>query len=326
MSHLYAEISIIIGKRFSVFQFFCNSDAAEVEIEAAGFSKRMNMKTKDKEAPEKTEVLSPFREKLHEVIFEADTPAGKAFDVILLISILASVLVVLLESVPSLHDRFIDEFNILEWFFTIIFSIEYVLRLYCVLRPLKYATSFYGVIDLLSILPTYLSLIFSGTHYLLVIRALRLMRVFRIFKLGHFIREGRVLINALRASRFKITVFMTFVLLLVTIIGAVMYLVEGGANTNFSSIPKSIYWAVVTLTTVGYGDITPVTNLGQFLSALVMILGYAVIAVPTGIVSVELMRSEESSGTSTQVCRHCSREGHDPDAIFCKYCGEPLHQ
>ena len=283
------------------------------------------MKMKDKHAPGPTKTLSPFRERLHEIIFEADTPAGKAFDVLLLISIVASVLVVLLESVPSLHDRFIREFYLLEWFFTILFSIEYLLRLYCVIRPWKYATSFYGVIDLLAILPTYLSMVFSGTHYLLVIRALRLMRVFRIFKLGHFIREGRVLINALRASRFKITVFMTFVLLMVTIIGAVTYLVEGGANANFSSIPKSIYWAIVTLTTVGYGDITPVTNLGQFLSALVMILGYAVIAVPTGIVSVELMRSEGSSGTSTQVCRHCSREGHDEDATYCKYCGEPLH-
>ena len=266
-----------------------------------------------------------LKERLHEVIFEADTPAGKLFDVWLLVFILASVLVVILESVPELRIRHLGLFPLLEWIFTIAFTIEYILRLYCVRRPISYATSFYGVVDLLSILPTYLSLVFSGTHYLLVIRALRLMRIFRIFKLGHFIREGRVLVDALQRSREKITVFMIFVLLMVTIIGAVMYLVEGGRNEAFSSIPQSIYWAVVTLTTVGYGDITPTTGLGRFFSALVMILGYAVIAVPTGIVSVGLMESQKSVSVNTQVCRHCGREGHADDALYCKYCGKPLY-
>lgn len=270
--------------------------------------------------------LTPLKEKLHEIIFEADTGAGKAFDVVLLMLILASVLVVSLESVPVLHDRYLTTFTILEWVFTIAFTIEYLLRLYCVLQPWKYATSFFGIIDLLAILPTYLSIFITGAQGLIVIRGLRLLRVFRIFKLGHFIKEGVVLIRALQASRNKIIVFMMFVVLMVTIIGAVMYLVEGGRNDSFSSIPKGIYWAIVTLTTVGYGDITPITGLGQFLSALVMILGYAVLAVPTGIVSVELMQSEKKfSEITTQACPFCGQEGHDPDAVFCKHCGNPLH-
>lgn len=277
-------------------------------------------------AAEGSEQSTPLKAKLHEIIFEADTPAGKTFDVGLLIFILASVLVVLLESVPVLHDRYLQTFVVLEWIFTIAFTIEYLLRLYCVLKPLKYATSFFGIIDLLAILPTYLSIFVAGTQGLIVIRGLRLLRVFRIFKLGHFIKEGVVLIRALQASRNKIIVFMMFVVLMVTIIGAIMYLVEGGRNDAFSSIPKGIYWAIVTLTTVGYGDITPITGIGQFFSALVMILGYAVIAVPTGIVSVELMHSERKySEISTQACHFCGQEGHDPDAVFCKYCGNPLH-
>jgi voltage-gated potassium channel len=215
---------------------------------------------------------------------------------------------------------------VLEWVFTLAFTLEYLLRLYCVERPMSYAKSFFGIVDLLSILPTYISLVVVGTHYLLVIRALRLLRIFRILKLGHFVREGRVLIDALRSSREKITVFMIFVLLMVTIIGAVMYLVEGGQNPNFSSIPRAIYWAIVTLTTVGYGDITPTTSFGQFLSAIVMILGYAVIAVPTGIVSVGLMNREKKTNVNTQNCRFCGREGHADDALYCKYCGKPLHQ
>jgi len=270
--------------------------------------------------------FSPLRNKLHEIIFEADTPAGKAFDIALLVLILASVVIVSLESVPGLHDRYLEEFTTLEWVFTIAFTIEYLLRLYCVMHPWKYATSFFGIIDLLSILPTYLSIFVAGTQGLIVIRGLRLLRVFRIFKLGHFIKEGVILIRALQASRNKIIVFMMFVVLMVTIIGAIMYLVEGGQNDSFSSIPKGIYWAIVTLTTVGYGDITPITGIGQFLSALVMILGYAVLAVPTGIVSVELMQSEKKfSEISTQACPYCGNEGHDPDASFCKFCGNPLH-
>lgn len=276
-------------------------------------------------AAEKNPNFDPRKERLHEIIFEADTPKGKAFDVWLLIFILASVMIVILETVPSLQERFGQTFLIMEWIFTIFFTIEYFLRLYCVYRPLKYATSFFGVIDLLSFLPTYLSLFIAGTQYFLVIRALRLLRVFRIFKLTHFLREGIVLVRALRESRRKILVFMMFVVLMVTIIGAMMYLVEGGQNPSFSSIPKSIYWAIVTLTTVGYGDITPVTNFGQFLSAIVMILGYAVIAVPTGIVSVGIMQSEKATPT-TQACRYCGRGGHDNDATYCKYCGARLNE
>ena len=268
---------------------------------------------------------NPVKERLHEIIFEADTPAGKIFDVALLIAISASVLLVMLESVGSIQVRFSREFYVVEWLFTIFFTIEYLLRLYSVYRPWKYATSFFGVIDLLAIIPTYLSVFIIGSHYFLVIRALRLLRVFRIFKLGHFLVEGSLIIRALRASRAKITVFLTFVLLLVIIIGSVMYLVEGGFNPSFSSIPRSIYWAIVTLTTVGYGDITPVTNLGQFLSAAVMILGYGILAVPTGIVSAEFSR-EGQAPTNTQACRYCGREGHDDDAVHCKYCGEKLNE
>lgn len=267
----------------------------------------------------------PLKERLHEIIFEAETQAGKAFDVALLIAIIASVLVVMLESVKSYQTNFGEVLYVLEWIFTIFFTIEYLLRLYCVYRPWKYAISFFGVIDLLAILPTYLSLFILGAQTLLVIRILRLMRVFRIFKLGHFMVQGEVLLKALKASRVKITVFLFFVVLMVTIIGAVMYLVEGGEpDTTFTSIPRSIYWAIVTLTTVGYGDITPVTELGQFLSALVMILGYAVLAVPTGIVSVELMKQPNLNET-TQSCRYCGIEGHDNDAIYCKRCGERLN-
>lgn len=268
--------------------------------------------------------INPLKEKIHEIIFEADTPAGKAFDVILLIAILASVLVVMLESVDFIEAEYGDVFYFLEWFFTIIFTLEYILRLFSVYHPRKYATSFFGIIDLLAIIPTYLSVFIAGSQYLLVIRALRLLRVFRIFKLGHFLKEGTIIIDAMRASRAKITVFLVFILLLVTIIGAVMYLVEGDYNPSFSSIPRSMYWAVVTLTTVGYGDITPQTEIGQFLSAVVMILGYAVIAVPTGIVSSEFIKQEGAS-TNTQACRYCGHEGHDDDAVYCKYCGKLLN-
>lgn len=266
-----------------------------------------------------------LKERIHEVIFEAETIEGKTFDVILLVCILISVLTVMLESVPEYGSRFANTFFYIEWGFTILFTIEYLLRLYSVYRPRQYALSFYGIIDFLAIIPTYLSLIISGSQYLLVIRGLRLLRVFRIFKLGHFLREGDIIQRALLASRAKITVFLTFVLLMVIIIGSVMYLVEGDQNQNFSSIPRSIYWAVVTLTTVGYGDITPITNLGQFLSAVVMILGYAIIAVPTGIVSAEMVAEQRRTLPSRQACRYCGREGHDHNARYCKHCGEALN-
>ena len=271
--------------------------------------------------------INPLKERLHEIIFEADTPAGKVFDISLLVLIAASVLVVMLESVDPLQQRYSKIFTYLEWAFTIVFTIEYILRLYCVYRPIKYATSFFGIVDLLSILPTYLSLFVQGTHYLIVIRGLRLLRVFRILKLGHFLKEGDVIVRALMASRAKITVFLTFVMLATIIFGSVMYLVEGGSNDSFSSIPRSIYWAIVTLTTVGYGDITPATAIGQFLSAAIMILGYAIIAVPTGIVSAEFISELNSDrGTNTQACRYCGKEGHADDAVYCKYCGEILNE
>lgn len=266
-----------------------------------------------------------FKERIHEVIFEADTPFGKLFDVVLLVAILLSVLIVMLESVEAYKLAFGQLFLVLEWTFTIIFTIEYVLRLYCIYRPLKYATSFFGIVDLLSILPAYLSVFFVGAHSLMVVRALRLLRVFRIFKLGHFMNEGFLIMDALKRSRAKITVFFSFIILLVIIIGSIMYLVEGAyGNESFSSIPRSVYWAIVTLTTVGYGDITPSSELGQFLSAAVMILGYAVLAVPTGIVTNELIRPLRI--TNTQACRYCGEEGHDDDALFCKYCGEKLNE
>lgn len=268
---------------------------------------------------------SAFRDKLHEVIFEADTPEGKAFDVILLILIAASVLTVMLESIEPLQRQYAALFTVVEWMFTIFFTIEYLLRLYCVLRPMKYATSFFGIIDLLAILPSYLALFLPTAQYFLIIRAFRLIRIFRIFKMAHFINEGDIIIQALRASRAKITVFLTFVSLLVIIIGAVMYLIEGGSNEGFSSIPRGVYWSVVTLTTVGYGDITPRTELGQLISAVVMILGYAIIAVPTGIVSAEFVKEYKSGKANTQACRYCGQEGHDHDAIHCKYCGEKLN-
>lgn len=267
---------------------------------------------------------NPLKEKIHEIIFEADTPMGRYFDIVLLVAILASLIVVILESVDSISREYHDYFFYAEWFFTILFTLEYLLRIYCVYRPTRYMYSFYGIVDFLAILPAYLSLFISGSHYLLVIRGLRLIRIFRIFKLGHFMSEGQIIVKALNASRAKITIFLTFISLVTVIIGAMMYLVEGGSNSDFSSIPRGIYWSIVTLTTVGYGDITPITTLGQMLSALVMILGYAVLAVPTGIVSAEMVKG--SRPQTNQACRFCGKEGHADDAKYCKYCGEILNE
>ncbi|HIP36951.1 MAG TPA: ion transporter [Crocinitomix sp.] len=267
--------------------------------------------------------LEPWRLKMHEVIYEADTFAGKLFDILLLVLIVLSIIVVMLESVPVYNKNYGSLFIQLEWVFTILFTIEYVARIICIKRPLKYIFSFYGVIDFVSIIPTYLGLFISGTHSLMVIRALRLMRVFRILKLGEFLSESQKLIDSLKASRQKIMVFLLSILTMVTILGTVMYLVES-EDSGFTSIPRSIYWAIVTLTTVGYGDIAPVTSLGQFIASIVMILGYAIIAVPTGIVTNELIKNEKQSKVSTQTCLSCSKEGHDYDAKFCKYCGEKL--
>lgn len=263
------------------------------------------------------------REKLYNIVFEADTRAGKIFDVALLVVILISVLAVMLESVAEIDAHYHVLLRTVEWIITIIFTLEYFLRIAIVKRPLGYIFSFYGIIDLLSIIPTYLSVLFIGSQSFIVIRALRLLRIFRIFKLNRHLSESRVIISALRASRTKIAVFIYSVIMIVIIIGTIMYLIEG-SQSGFTSIPRGIYWAIVTLTTVGYGDIAPVTTLGQTLASLVMILGYAIIAVPTGIVTAEMTRSRRKKIT-TEVCPHCLAEGHDHDAVFCKICGEKLN-
>lgn len=263
-----------------------------------------------------------WRKKVHEVIFEADTFAGKTFDVVLICSIILSVLVVLLDSVNRIQNQYGDYLYAAEWFFTILFSIEYILRFISVRHPWRYVFSFFGVIDVLAIVPTYASLFFPGAQYLLTVRILRLLRVFRVFKLTEYIAEAQTLVVALKASARKIGIFILAVLTLVTVIGSIMYVIEGEPN-GFKDIPTSIYWAIVTLTTVGYGDISPQTALGQLFASIVMIMGYGIIAVPTGIVTVEMARAV-SGNTTTQVCPACLAEGHDSDAIHCKYCGEKL--
>ena len=266
--------------------------------------------------------MKSIKEELYEIVFEADTPSGKLFDLVLLFVILVSVILVMLESVPSIARNYLNILKTSEWIITAIFSIEYALRILIVKKPLRYIFSFYGIIDFLSVIPTYLSLVIVGSHSLAVIRVLRLLRVFRILKLTRYTSAGRTLGRALWASREKISVFIFFVIILVVIIGTIMYLVEGESH-GFTSIPRSIYWAVVTLTTVGYGDISPETSLGQFLASIVMILGYAIIAVPTGIVTSELMKP--SVKQNTQVCHNCLNETHDFDANYCKKCGTKLN-
>jgi len=265
---------------------------------------------------------SPLRARIHEIIFEADTSAGKAFDVSLMVLIILSVVAVMLESTSTVAARYEQWLRTFEWFVTILFTIEYLLRLYCVGRPARYARSFFGVVDLLAILPTYLSFIIPGAQSLLVIRALRLLRVFRVLKLAHFVGEASELRAALRASARKIIVFLGAVLTIVVIVGSMMYLIEGEAH-GFTSIPVSIYWAVVTMTTVGYGDIAPQTALGKILASAIMIMGYGIIAVPTGIVSVELAGVTRKKIT-TQACPDCGAGGHDLDAVHCKYCGAKI--
>ena len=262
-----------------------------------------------------------WQDRLHEVIYEADTPAGRVFDILLLWGIMISVIVVALESVRGIRLRYGDVLWVLEWFFTILFTVEYILRILSVRRPFKYAFSFYGIIDLLSFMPTYIALIHPHTRFLILIRVLRLMRVFRVLKLVRYNNAAKSLLMALRASRPKITVFLGAVLSLVAVVGTLMYVIEGEEN-GFTSIPRSAYWAIVTLTTVGYGDIAPQTALGQLLASLVMLMGYGIIAVPTGIVSAEFVRYNNT--VSTQACPVCSAEGHDPDAVHCKFCGAHL--
>ncbi len=264
-----------------------------------------------------------FRTRLQKIIFEADTPAGKAFDVVLIVVIILSVIAVMLDSVASTKESYGAFLYGARWFFTILFALEYGLRLYSSDHPLKYVTSFYGVIDLLAILPTPLSLLIPGSESLLVIRVLRILRIFRIFKLARFITEMNVLFQALRASLRKIAVFLLVLITMVIIFGSLMYVIEGEEH-GFTSIPRSIYWAIVTLTTVGYGDISPGTSLGQALAAVVMISGYSIIAVPTGIFTVEFSRALKKKVTP-HVCPQCSAEGHEMDAVYCKRCGVRLN-
>jgi len=266
--------------------------------------------------------LSPFRERLYRIIFKADTPEGYAFDVVLIILIILSVLAVMLESVSTIQADWHNAFVVAEWIFTVFFTIEYVLRLYCVRSPRKYATSFFGIVDLLALIPSYLSFFFIGGQTFLIVRILRLFRIFRIFKLVHFMQGAEIIRAGLIASRYKISVFLIFILLLVTIMGSIMYLIEGGTNEGFTSIPISIYWAIVTLTTVGYGDISPITSLGQFISAFIMIIGYAVIAVPTGIVTAEM--ATQVAKAKMRRCHTCGKDEHEENAIYCSVCGHKL--
>jgi voltage-gated potassium channel len=265
-----------------------------------------------------------WKNKLHEVIFEADTPMGKLFDVILLWAILLSVLAVMLETVDFIRIEYGLLLYIIEWTLTGLFTVEYLLRLISVAKPIKYATSFMGIIDLLSTIPTYIGLFIAGPQYMLVLRTVRLLRVFRILKLRRYVSEAQVLINAIKSSIAKITVFIGAVVIIVLIIGTVMYIVEGPSN-GFTSIPYSMYWTIVTITTVGYGDISPQTALGQTIASFVMLLGYGIIAVPTGIVTSELNRARnQNKEVSNQSCPACSKEGHDTNAKHCKHCGAVL--
>jgi len=267
--------------------------------------------------------LQGWRLKVYTVIFEADTRAGKAFDTGLIVLVLLSVLVVMLESVASIQARHGQMLDMLEYFFTAVFTIEYLLRLACVRYPMRYALSFYGVVDLLAVLPTYLALFFPELYALVDVRVLRLLRVFRIFKLGAYLAEFAMLRQALRASVRKILVFLSVVLMVVTIMGTVMYLVEGPAN-GYTSIPTSIYWAITTMTTVGFGDITPKTDLGRTIASLMMLLGWGVLAVPTGIVTAEMTAQRQGRPTTTRSCHECLSEGHLPEARFCRDCGARL--
>ncbi len=262
-----------------------------------------------------------LKERVWEVIFKSDTTSGKVFDVMLLITILISILAVALESVESINEPFRQYFRILEYVITGIFTLEYILRIYVVRRPRRYIFSFYGIIDFIAIIPTYLGLFLVGSQSLLVIRALRLLRIFRVLKLTRYTKAANTITSALRSSMMKISVFLFGVLTLVIIIGTIMYLIEGKEN-GFKDIPTSIYWAVVTLTTVGYGDIVPQTSLGQIISGFVMILGYGIIAVPTGIVTAQVISDQKIQ--ERKKCPGCKNYNHLPDALFCQNCGHEL--
>jgi len=267
-----------------------------------------------------------LKDRLWRIIFLSNTRAGKAFDVVLLWMIAISVIIVMLESVEEIHAQYRELFFTLEWVFTILFTIEYATRIWVVRHKRKYIFSFYGIIDFISILPTYLTILLSGTHYMLVIRVLRLLRVFRVLKMGRHMGEANHLMNALRSSWTKITVFIFFVVAITMVLGTAMYVVEGifAENPGFSSVPQSIYWGIVTISTVGYGDVTPVTVLGKMLATVIILIGYGIIAVPTGIVTAELNAQLAHIQMDQRVCEECGLEGHDPKATFCKACGTKL--
>lgn len=267
-----------------------------------------------------------IRRKFHEVIYEADTFAGKLFDIVLLFLIIISIAAVMFESVAAVKAKYGFELMVVEWIITIFFTFEYIGRILSVGKPLKYIFSFYGIIDLLATLPAYIDLIFPGLHFLLSLRALRLLRVFRILKLGHFVGAGNSLLEALKKSKDKIAVFLFAVVVMCIILGTIMYMVEG-PESGFTSIPVSVYWTIVTLTTVGFGDITPQTPLGQFISVIIMILGYGIIAVPTGLVTAQFMsKKEDEVDNNTQSCPNCAAEHHRNDAEYCYHCGSSLNE
>jgi len=272
---------------------------------------------------------SGWRARLFRIIFESDTRAGLLFDQALIVLILVSLAVVVADSVESLQARWGGVFEVLEWTFTLLFTLEYLLRLVCVTRPVRYVRSFFGVVDLLAVLPTYLALFFPGLHALIDVRVLRLLRVFRIFKLTTFMREYQTMGSALLASWRKIMVFLSAVLMIVVVMGTLMYVVEGPAN-GFANIPTAVYWAITTMTTVGFGDITPKTDLGRFIASLMMLLGWGTLAVPTGIVTAEmtLQRRDEAASVGARqperVCQVCGQDGHAPQAAYCHHCGSSL--
>ena len=269
--------------------------------------------------------IEALRHTLYQVIYQAHTPAGRVFDIVLIISILISVLTIILDSVTEINQQYSKALYIIDWVFTILFTVEYLLRIFCIHRPLKYITSFYGIIDLLSIVPSYIGLFIPGSRYLQVIRILRVLRIFRVLKLVQYVNQSNQLLNALSASRPKIAIFLFTISTLLVIFGSIMYLIEGPEN-GFTNIPVSIYWAVVTLTTVGFGDITPQTDLGRAISAVVMVIGYAIIAVPTGIISNELSQEMKKQNTLLvkRICQKCHKMGHEIDANYCRICGTEL--
>lgn len=264
-----------------------------------------------------------WQETLYNVIFKADTVAGKSFDIVVILAIVLSVITVMLHSVDNINNKYGNILDVAEWVFTIVFTIEYILRLICCTKKIAYALSFFGIVDFFSIVPTYISIFIPGSHILIVIRILRVLRIFRVLKLVKYIGESDLLIDALQSSRRKIIVFLFSVITIVIIFGSIMYTIESPEN-GFTSIPRSIYWAVVTLTTVGYGDIIPKTHFGQALSTIIMVMGYGIIAVPTGIVTAEITSAMGHHKVSSNICESCNYRWHDDDAVYCKHCGTKL--